>query len=93
MKTKFTKRSSKDGTLVTVPLAQFDNDPELSVVRGSCNVGMNFILVIDGVPTVFTTARPDKGGFPTVAVSRGFPRHLRLPRVGRPVYAEVSEVR
>lgn len=94
MKTKFTKRSEKDGTLVTMPLSQFTNeDDSCYVSRYWVSEGDEITVVVDGIPTVFICARPDKTGAPTVAVSRGYPRHLRLPRVGRPVYAEVTEIR
>lgn len=93
MKTKLTKRSQHDGTLVTIPVAQFDYSPDFYVYRDSLSVGEEVVIVIDDVPTVCTLARPGKDGVPTVMTTRGLPRHIRLPRVGRPVYVEVSEIR
>jgi len=88
MKIKLTKRSKTDGTLVTVSLAQL-NDYHFK--HGF--IGEELIADVDGVATVFTLARPNKEGFPTVMTTRSLPRHVRLPRVGRPVYAEISELR
>lgn len=98
MKIKFTRRSSKDNSLVTVSLAQFNSEQAEPTVRVIGDfywgrVGEEITLVINRVPTLFTLARPNKEGYPTAATTYCFPRNLRLPRVGRPVYAEVSEVR
>ena len=104
MQAKFTKRSEKDATRVTVSLAQFDGT-ELDCGRVGLP-GSEVILVVDGVPTLFIFARPDSDGLPTVATTYCFPRHLLpvattycfprhllLPGVGQPVYAEVTEIR
>ena len=92
MKTKFTKASKKDKTLVTVSIGQFDADEDL-LVYGHFDQGDELILVIDSVPTIFTVNRlSDKGDIITAA-TKCFPRHLRLPAVGRPTYAEVTEIR
>lgn len=91
MKTKLTKRSHNDGTLATIPLKQFENS-DLTFPLRAFNVGSEVTVVINNVPTVCTLARPDRFGFPTVMTTRGLPRTIRLPRVGRPVYAEISRI-
>lgn len=92
MKTKTTKRSRTDKTLVTIPLAQFDGT-ELDFCRRACYVGEEATAVIEGVPTVCVLARPDENGVPTVMTTHALPRFIRLPQVGRPVYVEISEIR
>ena len=90
MEIKGTKRSQHDGTLVHFSTRQFEGT-DLYLPFGY--VGDEVTLVIDGVPTVCTFARPGKDGWPTALTTRGLPRHIRLPRVGRPIYVEVSEIR
>ena len=92
MKTKFTKASRNDKTLVTVQLAQFDNT-ELEVVRYATYKGEEIVLVVEGVPVVFTVNRANKYGDALTATTHTFPRFLRLPQIGRPVTADVQEVR
>jgi hypothetical protein len=92
MKFKITKRSRTDKTLVTIPLAQFDNT-SLDFVHRACDPGDEVTVVIDGVVTVCILARPDKSGAPTVMTTHAYPRYLRLPRVGHPTYVEISEIR
>jgi hypothetical protein len=92
MKTKFTKASKNDKTLVTVSLKQFEKDDELTVI-GYYSKGDELTLVVDNVPTVFIVNRLDNQGCCLTATTKGFPRHLRLPGVGRPVFAEVTEIR
>ena len=84
MKIKFTKSSKNDKTLVTVQLAQLG----LFFSDGLCH-GTLIVLTVDGEPTVFRVNRAvgDKG---ITAATHTFPRFLKLPRVGKPVYADVS---
>lgn len=94
MRAKITKRSKKDGTMVTIPLEQLKDGDGTYLLEGSDDfVGNEVTVVIDDVPTVCTLVRPDKHGFPTAMTTRALPRHIRLPRVGRPVYADISEIR
>lgn len=88
MKVKFTKASQKDGTQVTLNLAQLD---EISDVRIFAATGSRVLMYVDGVPTVFTVNR-ERNGVAFTATTRAFPRHLRLPSVGRPVSALVASV-
>lgn len=84
MKVKFTKASSKDSTLVTVTLDQFDDNWLTSHKKG------DYVTIeVDGVPTIFVVNRIRNGKART-AVTYGFPRHLRLPTVGRPTYVETQ---
>lgn len=92
MKTKLTKRSQTDGTLVTISLKQFDNSG-LRLPLGAFYVGDEVTVVIEGVPTVCVLARPDSFDMPTVMTTHALPRFIRLPRVGHPVNVEVSEIR
>lgn len=93
MKIKFTKASLKDNKLVTVSLIALvstrafrpaDNKwgPVTNLPRGS-----RFSIKVDGVDTVFVVNRVGR-----TATTRGFPRHLRLPSVGRAVNAEVNRL-
>ncbi len=92
MKAKLTKRSKTDGTLVTIALHQFE-EVEDNLLQGYWNfIGTEVTVVIDGVPTVCILARPNAEGVPTAMTTRALPRHIRLPRVGRPIYAEISEI-
>jgi hypothetical protein len=91
MKAKFTKASKKDGILVTVSLGQFSPHEDLIVV-GPYECGQEIRVVIDGVPTLFRVNRTNKRGNAVTATTKCFPRHLRLPTVGRPTYAEVTEI-
>lgn len=88
MRTKFTKASQKDKTLVTVNLAQFE---ESVLVRSCVAIGDSICLRVDGQDVLFQVNRV-RGGRAATAVSHCFPRFLRLPRVGRPVFAQVTEV-
>jgi len=94
MKVKFTKASKNDGTLVTLSLAQFENNNEGCVVhwlpRESMIVGDTVCVVLDGNQVSFTVNRV-RDGKAVTATTHCFPRYMRLPQVGRPVYAEVSE--
>lgn len=92
MKTKFTKASQKDKTLVTVSLAQFDE------VSGPYGYDRSYILLndtvhllIDNQEVAFVVNRV-RDGKAITAVTHCFPRYLPLPRIGRPVYAETSGV-
>ena len=93
MKAKITKRSKKDGTLVTIPLQQLLQDTEFTFPLGAYRCGEEVTVVVDGVPTIFFLTRPNRDGLPTAMTTRALPRHIRLPSVGRPVYAEISEIR
>jgi len=87
MKVKFTRASKNDKTLVTVRLSQLPYD----IVGGEpISKGDHIKLSVDGVVTVFVVNRLDKNGNPITAATHAFPRTCRLPRVGKPVYAEVS---
>lgn len=93
MKTKFTKASAKDKTLVTVSLSTLeDGGIVIKDVNGRAGnptellKGDNFVLEVDGVPTVFTVNREGK-----TARTHSLPRHLRLPTLKRPTYGEVSK--
>ncbi len=90
MKIKFTKASRNDGTLVTVNLAQFDGEG-FSFEREWKYVGRTVYMTIDGHEVTFQVNRV-RNGKAVTATTHCFPRYLRLPQVGRPVYAEVSEV-
>lgn len=91
MQAKFTRASKKDNDLVTVSLAQFVHD-DIDGGR-DFEAGMEVVIVIEGIPVLFKASRNNEYGYATTASTRCFPRSLRLPRVGRPVYAEVTEVR
>ena len=91
-KIKFTKASRKDATLVTVALKQFaptqeDVANDLYFAAVEFEKGEKLVLVIEGVPTIFTVNRKGR-----TAVTYSLPRFLRLPQVGRPVFAKVTEV-
>ena len=86
----FTKASKKDGTLVTVSLTALDTagvviEQKKPIMFQELDKTDEFILHIDGVPTVWSVNREKK-----TAASRGFPRHLRLPRVGSPTYVTIE---
>lgn len=89
MKTQFTKASKNDKTLVTVNLSQFDN--EFYIERQYLVVGSVVIMTIDGQEVTFVVNRV-RNGKAVTATTHCFPRYLRLPQVGRPVFAEVTEV-
>ena len=91
MKTKFTKASKKDKTLVTVTLAQFDSNEDLRFVRHGMQYGDELCLSIDGQPTIFKVNRIRNGSAIT-ATTHCFPRYLRLPTTQRAVFAEVDQV-
>lgn len=88
MKTKFTKASQKDKTLVTVSLAQFD-EAMGSGWRNNLSIGSNIRLIVSHQEVAFVVNRI-RDGKAITAVTHCFPRYLPLPRVGRPVYAEVD---
>lgn len=90
MKIKFTKASQTDHTLVTVSLSQLDGT-EYEIVRSMLRKDENICLDIEGQPVIFAVNRVRKGRAIT-AVTHCYPRFLRLPSVGHPVYAEVSQV-
>mgnify|MGYP001609989284 CR=1 FL=1 len=92
MKTKFTKASRTDGTLVTVNLAQFDGEGENEHLDRKCLVvGSPVFMTVDGHEVTFRVNRM-RNGVAATAVTHCFPRYLRLPQVGRPVSADVTEV-
>ncbi len=92
MKTKFTKASRNDGTLVTLNLAQFENAEDVDALsREWLVVGSKVFVTIDGHEVTFEVNRV-RDGRAVTATTHCFPRYLRLPQVGRPVYAEVTEV-
>jgi hypothetical protein len=90
MKTKFTKASQKDKTLVTVNLAQFDEDIGYEW-RDNLSVGSYVRLIINHQEVAFVVNRV-RDGKGITAVTHCFPRFLTLPRIGRPTYAQVTEV-
>lgn len=92
MKAKLTKRSQTDGTLVTITLRQLE-EAGLRLPLGAYYPGDEVTVVIDGVPTICTLARANSFGEASAMTTRALPRHIRLPRVGRPVYAEITEIR
>lgn len=91
MKTKFNKASNKDKTLVTVNLAQFDKYDDLYIVRESLKLDDQICLRIDGQDVLFKVNRV-RDGRAVTATTHCFPRYLRLPQVGRPTFAQVTEV-
>lgn len=88
MKVKFTSQSKNDGTYVTINLAQLDN----LISRSGYLPGDKIIVTIEGEDTVFKINRLRKYVARTAA-THCFPRFLRLPKVGQPVFAEVTGVR
>lgn len=85
-KIKFTKASKKDGNLVTVSLIALDKG---DVVVGNADPtylcqGEEFILEVNGIPTLFQVNREGR-----TATTKSFPRKIRLPSVGRPMFANV----
>ena len=91
MRTKFTKASRKDKTLVTVSLAQLENEENFTLFRSEVFINSRLIIDIDGHEVVFYVNRV-RDGLATTAVTHCFPRFMRLPQVGRPVYQEVRFV-
>jgi hypothetical protein len=89
MKTQFNKASRTDGTLVTLNLAQFDG--EFDFYRQDLTTNSQVFVNIDGQEVVFYVNRV-RNGKAITAVTHCFPRFMRLPQVGRPVFAEVHEV-
>jgi len=89
MKTQFNKASRTDGTLVTLNLAQLEE--EFGIVRAHLRVNSPVFVNIDGHEVVFYVNRV-RNGKAVTAVTHCFPRFMRLPQVGRPVRAEVTEV-
>lgn len=88
MKTKFNKASRTDGTLVTLNLAQLDE--EFDINRSSLTTNSQVFVNIAGHEVVFYVNRV-RDGRAVTAVTHCFPRFLRLPQIGRPVHAEVLE--
>ena len=92
MKMKFTKASKNDGTLVTVSLGQFgptrDESLDLYFHGFDLKKGEELVITIEGVPTIFKINRKGR-----TAATYCFPRFLKLPSVGRPVFADVTDVR
>ncbi len=89
---KFTKASKKDKTLTTVSLNELkEAGVELIDFEGvdysptDLHQGDEFILTVDGVKTVFRANRTGK-----TATTKAFPRHLKLPTVGKPVSVEIE---
>lgn len=92
MKTQFNKASRTDGTLVTVNLAQFDGVGDNEFLdREYLSVGSLVYMTIDGNEVAFRVNRV-RNNVAITAVSHCFPRYLRLPQVGRPTFATVTEV-
>jgi hypothetical protein len=89
MKTQFNKASRTDGTLVTLNLAQFEK--EFNFCREGYNTESHVFVNIDGHEVTFRVNRV-RNGKAITAVTHCFPRYLRLPQIGRPVYADVTEV-
>jgi hypothetical protein len=89
MKTQFNKASRTDGTLVTLNLAQLDE--EFDIGRKYLFIGDIVFVTIDGNEIQFKVNRV-RDGRAITATTYCFPRYLRLPQVGRPVFAEVTEV-
>lgn len=93
MKVKFTKASKKDSALVTVSLKELDDVVSILDCTGrdgnpsELEKASEFVLAVDGVRTVFTVNRSNK-----TATTKAFPRTLKMPSVGKPIYAEVSNV-
>lgn len=87
MKTQFNKVSRTDGTLVTLNLAQLD---KFNIHRELCTINTSIFVTIDGHEVTFRVNRV-RNGKALTATTHCFPRYLRLPQVGRPVYAEVTE--
>lgn len=91
---KFTKASRKDKYLVTVSLPALKKEGVL-ILDGFEDYmaitdlfhGDEFILVIDDVRTLFRVNRAGK-----TATTKTFPRHLRLPSVGKSIAANVFDV-
>lgn len=92
MKTKFTKASQKDKTLVTVSLAQFDEESgPYGFNRSDYLLDDVVHVLIDGWDVAFVVNRVRDGKAAT-AVTHCFPRYLPLPRIGRPVRIEASVI-
>lgn len=91
MKTQFNKASRTDKTLVTVNLSQFDDDADLSFSREWSHLNDVLILEIEGQSVFFRINRVRNGKAAT-ATTYCFPRFLRLPQVGHPVFADVTMV-
>lgn len=92
MNTQFNKASRTDGTLVTVNLSQFDGEGENEHLdRRFLSVGSPVFITVDGNEVTFRVNRM-RNGVAATAVTHCFPRYLRLPQVGRPVHATVTEV-
>lgn len=94
MKTKFTKASKNDKTLVTVNLISLAEEFGLDLEH--LKVGSKVFITIDGNEVTFEVNRLRKGAHgierAVTATTHCFPRYLRLPQVGHPVFAEVTEV-
>ena len=91
MKIKFTKASKKDKNLVTVSLFALDKvGVKVKDRYGTVDypTGLSkhseFVMSVDDELIVFTVNRSFK-----TATTKSFPRHLKMPRVGRPTMASV----
>ena len=85
---KFTKSSRKElAHAVTVNLAQLDSDLD----RTTMKPGNGFTLMIESAYILFRVNRR-RNGRAVTAVTYNFPCFLKLPRVGKPVFAAVKKV-
>ena len=84
MKGKFTQASKKDKFLVTTRLKSLVKPKDLK----NLNKGDELILVVEGVPTVFTVNRKDL----STAATNAFPRKLVIPQVGNAIEYTVNDV-
>jgi hypothetical protein len=91
MKVKFNKASHTDGTLVTLNLAQFDGDETFNLFREQLLKNDQVYVTVEGQDVVFYVNRV-RNGKAVTAVTHCFPRFLRLPQIGRPVFAEVQDI-
>lgn len=89
MNTQFNKASKTDKTLVTANLAQFAKEFGLDLEH--LQVGSKIFITVDGNEVTFEVNRV-RNGKAVTATTHCFPRYFRLPQVGHPVYAEVTEV-
>ena len=84
----FTKASPLDGVKTTVTLhalaGQFKGD---AVALKSLSLGSEILVTINSIKTVFVVNRKGR-----TAYTKAFPRTLRLPTVGLPVNANVTDV-
>lgn len=83
-KVKFTKASEKDKDLVTLTVAQL-TPGDTNFKNRFFTHGREFVVSVEGVPVVFTVNRQGR-----TLSTKGFPRRLRLPKVGKPVQYNVD---